>query len=78
MVIAWRIYYMTMLGREIPNLPCTVIFNDIEVVFVREPDLSVFHRQDAVVGNGYPADVSPDAANHLFRAGKGRFCIRSG
>jgi hypothetical protein len=30
MVIAWRIYYMTMLGREIPNLPCTVIFNDIE------------------------------------------------
>jgi len=30
MVVAWRIYHLTMLGREIPNLPCTVFFNDVE------------------------------------------------
>lgn len=30
MVVAWRIYYLTMLGREKPNLPCTVFFKDIE------------------------------------------------
>jgi hypothetical protein len=30
MVVAWRIYYLTMLGREVPELPCTVFFKDIE------------------------------------------------
>jgi hypothetical protein len=30
MVVAWRIYYMTMLGREKPDLPCTVFFKDVE------------------------------------------------
>jgi len=30
MVVAWRIYYLTMLGREKPDLPCTVFFKDIE------------------------------------------------
>jgi hypothetical protein len=30
MVVAWRIYYLTMLGRETPMAPCTVFFNDIE------------------------------------------------
>ena len=30
MVVAWRIYHLTMLGREIPDLPCTVFFNDVE------------------------------------------------
>jgi hypothetical protein len=30
MVVAWRIYYLTMLGREKPDLPCTVFFEDIE------------------------------------------------
>jgi hypothetical protein len=30
MVVAWRIYYMTMLGREKPDLPCTVFFKDTE------------------------------------------------
>ena len=30
MVVAWRIYYLTMLGREKPDLPCTVFFQDIE------------------------------------------------
>ena len=30
MVIAWRIYHLTMLGREIPNHPCTVFFEEVE------------------------------------------------
>jgi hypothetical protein len=30
MVVAWRIYHLTMLGREAPELPCTVYFKDIE------------------------------------------------
>lgn len=30
MVVAWRIYHLTMLGREKPDAPCTVFFDDIE------------------------------------------------
>lgn len=30
MVIAWRIYHLTMLGREVPEMPCTAFFKDIE------------------------------------------------
>jgi hypothetical protein len=31
MVIAWRIMLMTLLGRETPGLPATVMFSDIEL-----------------------------------------------
>ena len=30
MVIAWRIFHLTMLGREVPEHPCTVFFEEIE------------------------------------------------
>lgn len=30
MVVAWRIYHMTMIGRETPDVPCTVFFKDVE------------------------------------------------
>ena len=30
MVVAWRIYHLTKLGREIPDMPCTVFFADEE------------------------------------------------
>ncbi|MFH0730263.1 MAG: IS4 family transposase [Pseudomonadota bacterium] len=30
MVVAWRIYHLTMLGREIPNVPCTAFFQEAE------------------------------------------------
>jgi hypothetical protein len=30
MVVAWRIYHLTMLGREVPQMPCTVFFKDVE------------------------------------------------
>jgi hypothetical protein len=30
MVVAWRIYHLTMLGRETPDAPCSKFFKDIE------------------------------------------------
>jgi hypothetical protein len=30
MVVAWRIYHLTMLGREVPEAACTVFFKDDE------------------------------------------------
>lgn len=30
MVIAWRIYHLTKLGRETPDVPCTAFFEDAE------------------------------------------------
>jgi hypothetical protein len=30
MVVAWRIYYLTMLGREMPHVPCSGLFKEIE------------------------------------------------
>jgi len=30
MIVAWRILYMTRLGREVPALPCTAVFTDDE------------------------------------------------
>lgn len=30
MVVAWRIFYLTKLGREVPNVPCTIFFEEAE------------------------------------------------
>ncbi len=30
MIVAWRVFYLTMLGRETPDSPCTVFFSDVE------------------------------------------------
>jgi hypothetical protein len=30
LVVAWRIYHLAKLGRETPNVPCTVYFEEIE------------------------------------------------
>lgn len=30
MVVAWRIYHLAMIGREMPELPCTVFFEEVE------------------------------------------------
>jgi len=30
MVVAWRIYHLTMLGRETPDHPCTAFFDEVE------------------------------------------------
>ena len=28
LVVAWRVYHLTMLGRETPDVPCTVYFEE--------------------------------------------------
>jgi len=30
MVVAWRVFHLTKLGREVPNVPCTVFFEEAE------------------------------------------------
>ncbi len=30
LIVAWRVLYLTMVGRETPNLPCSVVFEDYE------------------------------------------------
>jgi uncharacterized protein DUF4338/transposase Tn5 family protein/transposase-like protein len=30
MVVAWRVYHLTKLGREVPDVPCTVFFEEAE------------------------------------------------
>ncbi|MFQ5709874.1 MAG: IS4 family transposase, partial [bacterium] len=30
MVVAWRIFHLTKLGREVPELPCTVFFEEAQ------------------------------------------------
>jgi len=30
MVVAWRVFYLTKLGREVPDVPCTVFFEEAE------------------------------------------------
>ena len=30
MVVAWRIFHLAKLGREVPNIPCTVFFEEHE------------------------------------------------
>jgi hypothetical protein len=30
MIVAWRIFHLTKLGRETPDLPCTIFFQDFE------------------------------------------------
>lgn len=30
LIMAWRIFYLTKLGREVPNLPCDVYFDEYE------------------------------------------------
>ena len=30
MVVAWRVFHLTKLGREVPDVPCSVFFEDAE------------------------------------------------
>lgn len=30
MIVAWRVLYITMLGRECPDLPCDAVFEEAE------------------------------------------------
>ena len=48
MIVAWRLYFITFLGRNCPNLPCTIIFEEDEWK-------SVF----AIVKKAKPPEVPP-------------------
>ena len=69
MVVAWRIYHLTMLGREHPEHPCTVFFTDIEW-----KALWIFVRRNA----DFPP--TPPPLNQIMRmaAGLGGFLGRKG
>jgi hypothetical protein len=54
LVIAWRIMLMTLLGREVPQLPAEVLFSDVELrtlrAYAKKNGLkSVSHAGDAVM-----------------------------
>jgi hypothetical protein len=75
MVVAWRIHHLTKLGREVPNSPCTLFFEEAEWkalhIFVtktpvlpdREPTLRDAIRMTASLGGflGRKSDKEPGA-----------------
>ncbi len=56
MIVAWRILYMTRLGREVPELPCTAVFTEDEWQSL----LKVTHPNK-------PLPVQPPSLNELIR-----------
>ncbi len=66
MIVAWRVMYVTMLGRECPDLPCTVLFEDDEWK-------SVY----TIVKNGPLPDAPPDLGSFVIMvAGLGGYLDR--
>jgi len=56
MIVAWRILYMTRLGREVPELPCTAVFTEDEWQSL----LQVTHPNK-------PLPVQPPSLNEFIR-----------
>lgn len=69
MVVAWRVYHLTKLGREVPGVPCTVFFEDAEWIA-----LTAFITKDPV------APPQPPSLNEAIRmvATLGGFLGRKG
>jgi hypothetical protein len=75
MVVAWRIYHLMKLGREVPDLPCTIFFEEDEwkVLYIlanettdlpdKEPTLREAIRMLASLGGflGRKGDGEPGA-----------------
>jgi hypothetical protein len=75
MVVAWRIFHLAKLGREVPNIPCTVFFEEHEwkalhshitqtpVLPDQPPTLRVAMRMVATLGGflGRKGDGEPGA-----------------
>lgn len=51
MVIAWRIMLMTLLGREVPNLPAEVLFSDIEIEVLQRHALKKKLKKPSSLGD---------------------------
>ena len=66
MLIAWRVLYFTMIGRECPELPCNLIFDDEEWQAVY------------IVSRKQPPPATPPPLNEMIRmvAGFGGFLNR--
>ncbi len=45
MVVAWRIYHLTMLGREMPEHPSTAFFEEVESATTTRPPSRLISRQ---------------------------------
>lgn len=61
LIIAWRVLYLTMLGRVCPDVPCTVVFGDAEWKSVVAIEL-----------RNHPPDTPPSLAemvNYIARQG---------
>lgn len=56
MIVAWRILYMTRLGRDVPDLPCTAVFSEDEW----QPVYRVMHPKK-------PLPVSPPSLSDFIR-----------
>lgn len=68
LIIAWRVLYLTMLGRECPELPCNLVFEDEEWQAVY------------IVTKKAPPPKSPPSMDEMIRmiAGYGGFLNRKG
>jgi len=57
MIVAWRVMYLTMLGREAPEMPCNVVFEDYEwkslYAFVHR-DLAAVPESTPTLGEAVP------------------------
>lgn len=51
LVVAWRIYYLTKLGRETPDVPCTVYFEDAQWKAL----VTIMHRDGRAPQHGPPS-----------------------
>jgi hypothetical protein len=69
MVVAWRIYHLTKLGREVPTSPCTIFFEEAEW-----KALYIFVNKTANV----PATEPTLHEAMLMMAGLGGFLARKG
>ncbi|MBT7024460.1 MAG: IS4 family transposase [Gammaproteobacteria bacterium] len=68
LLIAWRVLYCTMIGRECPELPCDLIFGDDE------------WRAAYILAKSDPPPEQPPTINEMIRivAGFGGFLNRKG
>ena len=68
MLIAWRVLYCTMIGRECPELPCDLIFGEDE------------WRAAYILAKSEPPPEQPPTINEMVRivAGFGGFLNRKG
>jgi hypothetical protein len=69
LVVAWRIYHLTMLGRLDPQAPCTVFFRDpkvegaVQLVSRRHPDPCDTAHAALLPRAGSPSRATSRAAN---------------